>query len=36
MSLQVAESTIVDGNKKLQAALVDKHPHQIKFKRPNP
>ena len=25
MSLQVAENTIVDGNTKLQAALVDKH-----------
>ena len=25
MSLQVAENTIVDGNTKLKAALVDKH-----------
>ena len=31
MSLQVAENTIVDGNKKLQAALVDKHPDRNKF-----
>ena len=31
MSVQVAESTIVDGNKKLQVALVDKHPHQNKI-----
>ena len=31
MSLQVAENTIVDGNTKLQAALVDKHLDQNKI-----
>ena len=31
MSLQVAENTIVDGNTKLQAAVVDNHHDQNKI-----
>ena len=31
MSLQVAENTIVDGNTKLQAAVVDNHQDQNKI-----
>ena len=31
MSLQVAENTIVEGNTKLQVALVDKHLYQNKI-----